>query len=492
MDVYASLDKGAEISAPSEVAVANATTASPQPALPPAAAADEKTTPTSNEALVQSVVASLASSTTRRDPAANSGDDFVVYDYKPPMAPPKKSQRTTLTEITSSALSPSNATAPAYNASVRIALLDGNWGTLGGPTQDETIDFISTADPSEVAYSENGYIHLRRNIHGENGVVAGLFDSRDKMWTRMAIPLVKDEGITLEVPLMNRASFYRFLDENEMSDYGSFVLVDMADESIEDVDIDAVYGKKITLNSQLETVEPGMSYRFVLFLSVDPGNTTLTYITNQGEAAKAVHLHPDEIFFEAPFVSEAHRREFVIQEHPLLSEERLPVVLHGKRIRYLGLPEPSFMQAHGLYRVAVPPTLRATRQYVSIETSHGEFIVGGNDDILTVPGEKRFDTYQQYLGLDGVEGACIAQFEFGKIPLDIAINSSSPRGPMEFDDYYMAFDGNIYDTFGDFTKTMFLVSGEQGVFSLRISYEDDTVDYLQTFCNHSLYIVENL
>ena len=472
----ASTADAVSVSAVSEaIAPSTAPTASGTPAASP-----------SNEDIVKGAVALLASTPTRSDPSG--GEDFVVYDYKPTTTDPKSSHITPAG--ISSALLP-GGDSPAYNASVRIAFFDGGQTEPGGTSRQDAIDFIATADPSDIAYSENGIIHLRRSLHGGSGLISGLFDAKDRVRTRMDIPLVKDEDIALEVPLMGQSSFYRFLDENEITDYGGFILVDMIDESIEDVDVDTGYEKKIFLNSRLDPVEPEMDYRFTLFLSVHPGNTTLTYLTGQGEAVKTVHIHPDEIFFESPSISQAHRREFFIQEQPLLALGPLPVTLNARHIRYLGVTEPSFMEAHGLYRIAVPPTLRAMREYLSVGSPHQEFIASHNGDTVTVPGGKRFDAYRDYLDLEDTQ-ACVAQFEFGKIPLGISIHSSSIKGPMVFDDYYMAYDGNIYESFGDFTKTMFLVSGDRGVFNLKVSYEDDTVDYLQTFCNHSLYIVENL
>ena len=452
------------------------------PALPQAPAAP------SNEELVKRAIASLAPSTVPSEPQGEEGG-FVVYDYKPKKPkPPVKRTQLSVSSTLGLAFMPADVGSSAYNASARISFLSGG---LGGPTDSGAIDFIASADPSEIAYSEDGVIHLRRNLNGENGSVAGLFDSQNGMRTRMDIPLAKDEDIAVEVPLMNRSAFYSFLDQSQLTDYGGFILVDMADESIEDVDIDMGYRKKVCLDDQLESVDLGKTCRFTLFLFVSPGNATLSYATVHGEAVKTIHVYPDEVFFEAPLVSEAHTRSFGIWEQPLLVEEQLPMTLHGEHVRYLGLSEPSFMEAHGLYRVSVPPTLRATRDYLSVETPHGEFIAGGRDEV-TVPGEKRFDVYQDYLGIEESEGTCVAQLEFDKAPLEVSVNSSSARGPMDFYDYYMASDGNIYDSFGDFTKTMFLVSDEQGVFNLKAVYEDGSVDYLQTFCNRSLYIVENL
>ncbi len=413
-------------------------------------------------------------------------DDLVVYTYR-------DSDKKTKTNVGA----PPTITEGLYdpephNASTEITLLHGRWGQhfLVNPTIEA--HFTVDADTSEMISSYQGKILLQESLNNEHSVLSGFFDSQNTMRTRVDIPLSKDNNLFLEVPLLDKENFYNFLDQEELPEYGGFLLIDMADESIHDVEIDAHYIQKLYLNDEMQKVNEGGPFRFVFFLCTDSGNITLTYRTGDGDADKTVHLQPDEIFFESPSAQKNQEKEFVIKEHTLLTGKYFPLELSGHKVRYFTSTTPSFVRALGTYRVDLPPSTRTSRQYLSIEQGRNRFFVGILDNRILIPDEKRFFAYLDYMNLDDMENICITQLNFTRTPIDVFVNSSSYGGPTEYMTFYMTDKGEMLDTFEDFTRTLFLVGHRRGVSRIKIHYDNNTVDYFQTYCNNSTYVMEQL
>lgn len=442
---------------------------------------------TTNETMIDRSIGALLSPSIKEPGKNDVNHDLVVYNYR------KGKNPSASTPSLPAVMFPlPKVASTTYNASAEIVLFDATLKRRVPLKEERRVDFIVDTDKSEVASLENGKILLQRNINNEHSIVSGLLEAKGKMRTRVEVPLVKNEHFALEVSLLDREDFFQFLEERDIPDYGGHLLVEISDESIHDISIDTFYREKIFLDSNLERVSENELFHFVLFLHTNPGNVTITYGTSGGEANKVVHLHPDEIFFDYPILQEEKRRNFNIREHALLSGEYVPLGLQGKKIRYFTSEEESFNHTLGSYLVKIPTTTRTARSYISIDRNGNNFLVGTTNDTITIPDQNRLETYLHYMGIDTLDNTCVTQVDFQKIPANVAIDTSTQGVPALYDSFYVAPTGEIVDSFETPTKTMFLVGDGQGISRIKVTYGDETIDYLQTFCNDSIYILEHL
>ena len=379
----------------------------------------------------------------------------------------------------------------SFNSLTEVLLLGASF-SKGLERTNAIVDFHGDAERSDLFYSTNGKMVVQKFLNGKNTVLSGTLISRNTIPTRIDLLMEKDDNLLLEVPLFDRESFYAFLEKKKLTDRRAFLLVDMIEESAMDVDVDVDYREKVYLNEELKEVTPEESFHFVLFLSLQPGNAMISYKTSSGVVDKIIHTRPEEVFFESSFFFRKKRRTFKVQGRSLLTNSLSLSSLDEEKIGYFSSEKSSFMSALGTYRLEVPSTVRGERQYLALDEDYQKFFVGYVRDQIILPEEERFYTYLQYLGLRDMENVCVVQVNFEKSPISIQTNSFGVGGPLPMDDFYMSRNGGFFTSFENFTRRLFLVGESQGVFNLRIQYEDDTEDYLKTFCNDSVYLIEQL
>ena len=406
-------------------------------------------------------------------------DDFLLYSYGN-------------TDIESTMIPANDGLLQSPNAATEIKLFQIDFGQGPFFNKNLQVSFINDADKLEILEANQGHIFIERNLNNNDSVLSGILDAKGKMRTRIDIPLIKNENFSFNTFLLDKESFYDLLQNKEINEYGGFILVDMADESTYDVDIDAHYQQKIYLDNNMEILEEGDPFHFIFFLCVDPGNVTFTYRTDWGRSHKTAHIQPEEIFFEIPLIQKKQTKKFAIKEHMLLTGNSLPLELSGYKVRHFMSTEPSFVESLGSYAVDLPPTPITSRPYLTIEQHYYKFFVDALQADISVPDEKRFTTYLDYMDINHMDNICVNQVNFTKTPIDIFVESSSYGGSLMYETFYMTEDGDLYDAFEDFTKSLFVIGDRQGVSRIKVLYDDYSVDYLQTYCNNSIYVIENL
>jgi len=86
---------------------------------------------------------------------------------------------------------------------------------------------------------------------------------------------------------------------------------------------------------------------------------------------------------------------------------------------------------------------------------------------------------------------CITSY-FSKKLKGIKLWGENNRGPSTFEKSFLDNDGVFSPELSPLTEKMFLLGYEEGVYDILIEYEDNTQDYLKSFCSPSSYLIEQL
>lgn len=359
---------------------------------------------------------------------------------------------------------------------------------------DFDIRFADNADA--IAHSgSDGSVLIESSLNSEYSVRRAVLFSRG--YLPVSVDLVLEQGnVNLGVPAITKSSFNKVLEEKGLRGLGSHALIEL-DELTEDADFDVStgYESKLFLDSNLNIVNRGDSeYAFILFIGVEPGNRIISFKTYKNEiTSKIVHLVEDELYFDFNFYHRLKNDRFALFEDNLLSQESGVLSLDENQITDLGYESKitkktvnEFSTDKALYSIG-------TRKYFELKHQGESIFIGRwNNYKINVPSEsyKRFALGS--FDLDSLNGHCMVQLNLSKQAKAMSFNGSSFRGSMSVEQRVLDSDGIFYRDLSNQSKKIFLMGEEQGVINVEITYVDNTVDYLQSFCSQSNYLVEQL
>ncbi|MEX1099410.1 MAG: hypothetical protein WEB87_03220, partial [Bacteriovoracaceae bacterium] len=302
--------------------------------------------------------------------------------------------------------------------------------------------------------------------------------------------------VAMSLPLIEERSFNNMLRAQGLRGLGGHVLVEL-DQLTEDVDFnqDVFYEKKLYLDRNMKVVERTESdYSFILFVGVDPGNKIASFKTYKNEvASKIIHIASDEIYFDFNFYEEVKNDEFELYEENLLSKETGILSLDEDEVVDLAF-ESEFIKKT-VNRMEVPRALYpvGSRKYYELRHLRESVFVGRwNSDYVDVPSESYMRFALSNFNASSLKDHCMIQINLEKQAKELSYNGQSFRGHMRIQTRILDTDGVFYNDLSDQSNRIFLLGEEQGAISVKIKYVDNSVDYLQSFCSQSNYVVEQL
>ena len=359
---------------------------------------------------------------------------------------------------------------------------------------DFDIRFADNADA--IAHSgSDGSVLIESNLNSEYSVRRAVLFSHG--YLPVSVDLVLEQGnVNLGIPTISKTSFNKVLEEKGLRGLGSHALIEL-DELTEDADFDVStgYELKLFLDRNLNIVNRGDSeYAFILFIGVEPGNRILSFKTYKNEiTSKIVHLVEDELYFDFNFYHRIKNDKFALFEDNLLSQESGVLSLDENQITDLGYESKITKKTVNEFSIDKALYSIGTRKYFELKHQGESIFIGRwNNYKINVPSEsyKRFALGS--FDFDSLNGHCMVQINLSKQAKAMSFNGSSFRGSMSVEQRVLDTDGIFYRDLSNQSKKIFLMGEEQGVINVEITYVDNTVDYLQSFCSQSNYLVEQL
>jgi hypothetical protein len=97
----------------------------------------------------------------------------------------------------------------------------------------------------------------------------------------------------------------------------------------------------------------------------------------------------------------------------------------------------------------------------------------------------------QVMKIDRLAEGCIVQLNFGKKIKDVMVSGRS-FDRLPFDVYYLNSQGKFLREMSPLTEKVFVHGEGEGFISLKVDYQDETSELLNTVCSKSSYLVEQL
>jgi len=359
----------------------------------------------------------------------------------------------------------------------------------------------SAADNNEVFEDLNeGKIEYGYSLNGYSGLLRGTIVKNFYMRTTVEIPLT-GEYSNVEVPLIDIKSLEKFLDENELSGYGGYYLVDLGDQ-FEDVEIsndknkENSYEYRAYLDENFKIVKSNKDFRYILFLGVIPGNIRVQYLgANRNETSKLTFVAPDEITFDIADAVPAHDLEFELMLKNTLGVQNVPLDINtNKMMTFVGNHHPNKISSNK-YSLNIPWSLKGNRTYIEVNHLSSSIFVGIDDSKkLELPSTEFVQEILRSLNLEELNNReCLVQLNFAnKEVVDVKVRGESALGPMTYEHSYLDKDGVFTRFLSPMTRKLFILGNEEGILPIQVEYSDGKKDYLRTYCSPGTYLLEQL
>jgi hypothetical protein len=340
-----------------------------------------------------------------------------------------------------------------------------------------------------------GIINLTEAINNEMMIRRGTIYTAGHIPTTVDFVL-EDNEVASTIPLLTQEYLASVLEKEKVTGSGATLLVEL-DEQTEDLDldVDTAYEKKIFLDKNFNIVDRSDSeYSFIMILGVKPGNTILSFKTITNEmVSKIIHLESDEVYYDSNFYVDTNNDDFELNEESLLSKSSSPLSLDNKEILGLTFDAKIKKKTINLYELNKVKYPIGIRSYVELKHLNESIFVGRwKNKVVQVPSETYMRFVLDQFSIKTVNSQCLIQINLPKEAKELYFNGQSNSRAMRVQTRILDSDGQFYEDLSNESKKIFILGEEQGIINVKVKYTDNTVDYLQSYCSDSTYLVEQL
>lgn len=315
------------------------------------------------------------------------------------------------------------------------------------------------------------------------------------------IDLILEEGRPdFSVPLIEEGKFNELLAPYESRGPMGAVLVELED-GVETAFLDVPYSQVIKLDEDMRvTDDKEPSYQ--LFVGVKAGNSLLSYRDSRGlEISKIIHIHERELTFDMNIFEDVDSEVVSIKEEDLLSKEKAPLILTTEQIRHFASNRAIKKVNNHTYKTDFEKTLLGARKYLELGHLPESIFVGYKDSkTLDVPSENLIQYVLSKFENSKLGQRCLVQINLPKKAVDVKVGTESAGESLVAYTQVLDTDGRFYDSVSKKSRKILVVGENQGSsdyskdskINIKITYEDDTVQYLGSYCSPNTYLVEQL
>ena len=313
--------------------------------------------------------------------------------------------------------------------------------------------------------------------------------------------LILEEGAgSLSIPLIQEETLNDLVVEFERRGPVGSLLIELDDET-EVAKLDVPFGKVIKLNGELKPTE-GEDFRYQLFVGVRTGNSMISYHRSNGEVVnKILHIHENELTFDANFYEDVVNEKVRLYEEDLLAKESSPLIISEDQVKIFATNRKAKKVNNHTYKLNFNSSPLGGRRYLELSHQSEPVFVGLRENTtVTVPSEN----FMRFI-LSKVEGGklgnrCLVQVNLPKKATRFEVAAESAGSSLVIYAQVLDRDGKFYDSMSDKSQKVIIIGEGQGAgdgsddakINVKIEFQDGTNQYLSSYCSPNTYLVEQL
>jgi hypothetical protein len=343
----------------------------------------------------------------------------------------------------------------------------------------------------------SGEISIQEMQASQSGSRSFVLLQRDHVPTHIDVPFAA--GVKLEIPTMERSYFAQFEKQPGQTPVG-YVLIELDDET-ESVMVDGAKPRETRLTDKfIKTTDT--DYRYVMLSGVEVGNRLLTAVRTDGKKSqRIIHVHEEEITFDANLYTESGDLTISLSEEGMLSRSRRDLVVSGEQVAMTFGGQKSQKISPAAYKLRAAPLLLGSRHYVTLTHQKEEIFIGVDKSTeVEVPSEDLIREVIRKFGLEGHAAACVIQVNIDRPAKRYEVLAESHGQSHVSYGLVLDKDGQFYESLGESSRRLFIMSENQGgeeaaqnaKINVRIEYQDGSKRNFASFCSPNTYLVEQL
>ncbi len=313
--------------------------------------------------------------------------------------------------------------------------------------------------------------------------------------------IILEEGHgSVSIPLVEEHTLNDLVSPFERKGPVGSLLVELDDET-DVAKLDVSFGEVVKLNGDLKKTE-NEDFRYLLFVGVQAGNAMVSYHRGNGEiVSKIVHIHENEMTFDANFYEDVVNEKVRLYEEELLAKESSPLIISGEQVKIFATNLSGKKINNHTYKMPFNTSHLGGRRYLELNHQSEPVFVGIRDNTnITVPSEN----FMRFI-LSKVEGEklgnrCLVQVNLSKKAEKFEVASESISQSLMTSSQLLDSDGKFYDSLSDKTQKIIIIGEGQGAadispdakINIKIQYQDGSVQFLNSYCSPNTYLVEQL
>lgn len=312
--------------------------------------------------------------------------------------------------------------------------------------------------------------------------------------------ILENGDAEIMIPLIKEENFNELMAPFYATGFSGALLVEK-DETIKNISIDTSYSKLINLDENLK-ITNDQNYSFQLFLGLRPGNVMVNILDNQNKnTSKITHIHENELTYENGILENILEEHFWLKEEDLLGSKSVPVSLSSNEIKIFAKDKEAEKININKYKAEFHKSNLGGRKYLELNHLNEPIFVGFKEEkSIYIPSENFMRHILTYASGENLNNRCVIQVNLNKTPIKVDASAEFYNQNLDIKTQILDLDGKFYDSPGPESKKVIIFgeihalpdTSQDGKVNLKITFEDESVQYLGTYCSPNTYLVEQL
>lgn len=312
--------------------------------------------------------------------------------------------------------------------------------------------------------------------------------------------ILDSETTGVSIPMIDQEKFNELLAPFEARGAIGAVLVEL-DDQVEGATLDVPYSQVLRLDGDLKITESD-DFRYQLFVGAKAGNALLSYKDmKETVTSKIIHIHEREVTFDSNYFEEVLNEKVKLLEEDLLAKEKTPLVIASSSVVEFATTKTATKINNHTYETSFTKTLLGSRKYLELNHQSEPIFVGFKEhNSLDIPSENFMRYILSKFEDSNLGNRCLIQVNLSKKVLKVDVGSESVGSSLMTYIQILDADGKFYDSAGPKSRKIIVVGENQGApdyaqdakVNFKISYQDGSVQYLNSYCSPNSYLVEQL
>jgi len=348
------------------------------------------------------------------------------------------------------------------------------------------IEFLDSAD---IWPSDNKGLLKQEVFHHNSQTRLATLEIENNIRVNFELHFLED-FYQFALPSFPETAFDEVIEAYKLSEKGGFLLVGV-DEDLEFINIDSKYDAGLYLDHQFKPTNNSDEYHYLLFSGLEEGfHEIIVSNADNLQLNKSVYIRDKEVTFD--FISnigEKNSRNEVCVSFPYQKGEYSEFILSEEKLETDGELDLDILGSN-IMNVFSLASLTGSSDLISLDNKNPviKFNPFLNSEII-IPSDDEVDYILNQFGIEDDFNGCMMQVNLSQSIADVELEAYDSLGLLKPDYFLMQSDGELTKDFLPQSRRLYIFVENEALISGKISYLDESNDFINQRCVEGSFIV---